>query len=371
MTGISRRGLLLGGAAVGICQPGRAADSVSTSIGGLRAIAAERGLLYGSYLDLVDPIYGPEYRIVAAHECGVNVSSRMDWIGVAPTPDRTDFSGVDADDAWSRAHDIKFRGHALVWGEMAPHWFKDLPDRTAAVAALRDHVMTMCRHFAGRMSSWDVVNEAIATWSGRPDNLRPQVFLDKIGPAYIDIAFAVARQHDPKARLVYNDFGVEFDLPEQNVKRAALLDLLDGLRKRAVPVDTVGLQSHLRYELMPHFNDKQFGGFLSELAARGFEIMISELDVIDRGAPADIAKRDADVAAMYRHYLDVALDNPAVKTVITWGLTDCRSWIISGDDPTTRRSDGLPPRPLPFDANYRPKPAYFAIADAFRAAPRR
>jgi endo-1,4-beta-xylanase len=362
---------LLGAAISGAGAAGRAAERGATPAGGLRQIAAERGLLYGSYIDLVDPNYGPEYPIVAAHECGLNVSSRMDWADVAPAPDRTDFSGVESDYAWGRAQDMKFQGHCLVWGEAAPHWFKGLPDRETAIGALRDHAAKMCGRFAGRMHSWIVVNEAILIWAGRPDKLRPQVFLDKIGPEYIDIAFAAARASDPVARLVYNDFGVEVDTPEQNQKRDALLRLLDGLRQRAVPVDAVGLQSHLYLELMPHFNDKQFSSFLNELAARGFDIMITELDVVDRGAPSDIVTRDADVAAAYRRYLDVALDNRSVTTVINWGLSDRKSWIISGNDPQTRRPDGLRPRPLLFDEDYRPKPAYFAVAEALRAAPRR
>jgi endo-1,4-beta-xylanase len=371
MVAMSRRSLLLGAALGAVGSARDAAGSDIGVAGGLRGVAAARGITYGSFINLVSPAYGPDYRAVAARECELNVSSRMDWADVAPTPAHTDFAGVDSDYAWGKAHDMKFQGHCLVWGEAAPPWFKDLPDRAAAIAALRHHATTMCRHFAGRMHSWIVVNEAILIWSGRPDNLRPQVFLDKMGPEYIDIAFTVARENDPTARLVYNDFGVEMEIAAQTRKRAALLDLLDGLKKRNVPVDTVGLQSHLFYEQMPQFNDKAFSGFLAELVARGYEIMISELDVVDRGAPSDIARRDTDVAAIYRRYLDVALDNRAVKTVITWGLTDRQSWIVSGNDPDTRRADGLPPRPLPFDVDYRPKPAYFAIADAFNAAPRR
>ena len=79
----------------------------------------------------------------------------------------------------------------------------------------------------------------------------------------------------------------------------------------------------------------------------------------------------AEVAAIYRHYLSVALDNPRVKTVITWGLSDRKSWVISGNDPLAKRADGLRPRPLLFDNDYRPKPAYFAVAEALHAAPRR
>jgi len=196
-------------------------------------------------------------------------------------------------------------------------------------------------------------------------------FLDKIGPDYLDIAFRAARAADPVARLVYNDFGVEFGAPDQLEKRRVLLGLIDGFKERGTPIDAIGLQSHLSIAEMAQFDDKDFGYFLDELAARGLEVMLTELDCIDKGAPSDIAARDAAVAAAYRRYLDVALANRAVTTVINWGLSDRQSWIVSGDDLLARRADGLRPRPLPFDTDLHPKPAYRAIAEALRAAPPR
>jgi endo-1,4-beta-xylanase len=86
-----------------------------------------------------------------------------------------------------------------------------------------------------------------------------------------------------------------------------LLDLIDGFKKRGTPIDAVGLQSHLSIADMASWDDKGFSRFLDELAARGLEVMLTELDCIDKGAPTDIAGRDAAVAAAYRHYLDVAL----------------------------------------------------------------
>ena len=266
---------------------------------GLRTIAAQRGLLYGSYLDLWDFQAQPDYAALAAHECGVMVSARMDWDSLTPIAPPENFADVDADAEWARTHDMKFRGHALVWGERAPNWFAQLPDRAAAIAALETHVATTCRHFAGRMQSWDVVNEAILISSGRPDKLRPHVFLDKIGPDYLDIAFRAARAADPHARLVYNEFGVECDLPDQLDKRRVLLGLIDGWKKRGTPIDAIGLQSHLSIADMAHFSDTGFSRFLDELAARGLEVMLTELDCIDKGAPADIAARDAAVAGAY------------------------------------------------------------------------
>ena len=219
------------------------------------------------------------------------------------------------------------------------------------------------------MHSWDVVNEALQP--DQPDNMRATPFTRQIGPDFLDIAFRTAREADPKALLSYNEFDIELDMPWHEQKRRALLELLDGFRKRGTPIDAVGLQSHLRTETMPRFNARVFSRFLDELAARGVQIFLSELDVADRSAPSDIGARDRIVAETYRRYLDVALANRSVTTVITWSLTDGDSWVTRGDLPAFRRTDGLPPRPLPFDASYRPKPAFTAFADALRAAPLR
>jgi endo-1,4-beta-xylanase len=50
--------------------------------------------------------------------------------------------------------------------------------------------------------------------------------------------------------------------------------------------------------------------------------MITEMDVLDDGLRRDIAGRDAGVADVYARYLSVALDEPAVKVLVTFGLSD-------------------------------------------------
>jgi endo-1,4-beta-xylanase len=58
----------------------------------------------------------------------------------------------------------------------------------------------------------------------------------------------------------------------------------------------------------------------------------------------------------------VALANPAVKLLLTWGVSDRRTWL--NDGPTHhRKQPNRPQRSLPFDAEYLPTPAYFAIRD--------
>ena len=118
---------------------------------------------------------------------------------------------------------------------------------------------------------------------------------------------------------------------------------------------------------MPDFSRS----FLREIASRGLTILVTELDVLDLLPTRDAAARDAEVAAMYRAYLDATLDEPAVGAVVTWGLSDRYTWLVEDTDPRFQRADKQPGRPLPFDDLFQPKPAFDAILAAFRSAPPR
>jgi endo-1,4-beta-xylanase len=110
---------------------------------------------------------------------------------------------------------------------------------------------------------------------------------------------------------------------------------------------------------------RAFADALDQVADRGLTILITELDVLDDGLPADIAVRDRGVADVYRRYLDVTLDHKAVKALITFGLSDRYTW-LQEDLP---REDGAARRPLPFDEDLQPKPAYRALSHSLRTAP--
>jgi endo-1,4-beta-xylanase len=80
----------------------------------------------------------------------------------------------------------------------------------------------------------------------------------------------------------------------------------------------------------------------------------------------DVQQRDKAIAETYRAFLDVALANSAVKAMLTWGVSDRRTWL--NDGPTHhRKQPNRPQRSLPFGRDYRPKDAFFAIRDSFDA----
>jgi endo-1,4-beta-xylanase len=91
------------------------------------------------------------------------------------------------------------------------------------------------------------------------------------------------------------------------------------------------------------------------------------MNLTDRTLPKDIQIRDRMVAAAYEDYLSVALEEPAVIAVLTWGLSDRYTWLSSHDP----RKDGASARPLPLDKNLKRKLAWNAIARSFDKAPKR
>jgi endo-1,4-beta-xylanase len=155
--------------------------------------------------------------------------------------------------------------------------------------------------------------------------------------------------------------------------RAGVLRFLETMKKRAVPIDALGLQSHIGANNNLQSNrfgmpqETEWRRFLDEVTGMGYALLITEFDVNDDGLPDDVAARDRVVADYARSYLDVTLSYPQAKQVLTWGLVDSHSWLQS----RFPRPSGLAKRPLPYDASYRPKPLREAIAAAFRAAPAR
>jgi endo-1,4-beta-xylanase len=254
-------------------------------------------------------------------------------------------------------------GHCLVWHEALPRWFDPDLGGAAAHDLFTRHIGTVVGRYAGRVRSWDVVNEAVERNDHRPDGLRLSPWLRALGPGYIDLAFHTAQAADPRARLALSDYGLEYDdVPWMVEKRETLLLLLARLRSDGVPVHALALQGHLEGERRPAFG-KGLADFLQDVAALGLEIYVTELDVNDQKVPGSPAERDAVVAASYRAFLEVVCEQPAVRMVNSWGLSDR----YTSKRSMFPRPDGAAPRPLPFDEDLRPKPAAWEMNAAFAA----
>jgi endo-1,4-beta-xylanase len=340
----------------------------------LRKMAAEKGLIYGTTIAAVQITGDSPFVDLVRQEAGLVVAeNEMKWQVMnrgAPVDD--DYGPADTIANFAADNNLVLRGHNLLWYHRTPDWFFELPDQSSQERAVIDHIRQLAGRYRGRIHSWDVVNEPIEPKDGRPDGLRTAVFLETLGPEYLDLAYHTAKEVDPSARLVVNEYDVELDAPEQEARRTALLHLLERMRRSGTPVDAVGIQAHLTAAGGPPFSASLLRRFLADIADLGLTIQLTELDVTDEHAPADVTVRDSLVADTYRRFLDVALDEPAVKMVVTWGLSDRHSWIVRRETYQAKwRTDNAASRPLPFDADLEAKPAFDAIAGAFARALRR
>lgn len=325
----------------------------------LRALAARRGLVYGcaaSSFELRDP----DFAAALAREAGIIVPEYEMKRGVIEAArGQYDFSGADRLFAFARAHGMAFRGHPLVWHKRNPGWLEAAIEAERDQALLTGYIAAVMQRYKTRAQSWDVVNEAISPQDGRPDGLRNNVWLKAFGPSYIDMAYRAAREADPSALLVYNDWGCEGGEKWNDRFRAATLDFLEGALGRGVPIGALGLQGHLQ-AFGPQVDQGKLRGFLSRVKSLGLRILVTEHDVDDSGGPSDIAARDRAVADASRRFLDVVLDNSATIAVLTWGLSDR----FLNSPGWKARLIGFSPRTLPLDAGLQRTEMWQAMARA-------
>jgi endo-1,4-beta-xylanase len=331
--------------------------------------ASAKGLIYGAAVRQSVLSSNKDIAAAVIRECGMIVPEwELKWNFQRPTPTTFDFSKGDWLANFARNHRMLFRGHTLVWHEPAamPSWFSTFINSQNARQMLLEHIKTVVGHYAGKVHSWDVVNEAINISDGRADGLRNTPWLQFLGADYIEMSFRAAAAADPQALLVYNDYGLDYDTSEAEAKRTAVLKLLERLKSKGTPIHALGIQAHLSGD-ETHFHPQKLRNFLSKVASLGLKIMITEMDVTDKKLPLDVNLRDRIVAGVYEDYLSVALDEKAVIAVLTWGMSDYYTW-ISEFQP---RPDRKPVRPLPLDAQMQRKLAWNAIARAFDNCPKR
>ena len=279
----------------------------------------------------------------------------LKWEVVHPSPDEFDFSQGDRLAAFAAAHQMKVRGHTLVWHQQNPAWLmkgQRTPDQLAKL--LEEHIKTVVGHYRGKVFAWDVVNEAFDEGKNE-GKLRSTLWYDQPGigrankgTSYIEQCFRWAHAADPDALLFYNEAGGEV----MNKKSDAVYAMVQDFRHRGVPLDGVGLQMHIHL----HPDVESISANIARLTGLGVQVHITELDValpVDaegKASPSDLQLQ----ADTYRQIATACLAHKGCSTIQTRGFTDKYSWIPW----FSKHAQGAA---LLFDREYRPKPAYESL----------
>jgi len=341
----------------------------------------------------------------------ISPENDLKWALIQPNPgaDGYNFGPADAYVNFGLSNHMYIVGHTLVWHAQTPNWVfagtnpppaiggdgaassngaggagtnaagrggprrgfgggfgfsGPRASREELLERMRDHIHTVVGRYKGRIKVWDVVNEALA--DGGTNLLRNSLWEEIIGPDFIAKAFEYAHEADPKAILRYNDYSLE-----SPAKRRKLIALIKSLQAQHVPVMAIGSQTHVNVS-SPSFEEED--KVLTDLETLGLPIHITELDVNSaqagqRGTGGDVAANAATTqgglvnnadqkladayAGLFRAFVK---HDKYVKVVTFWGVNDGVSWRAQG-------------RPLLFDANDQPKPAFDAVLRVATGSP--
>ena len=270
------------------------------------------------------------------------------WLFVEPEPRVFNFTEGDyVADLAARTGKL-LRCHALVWHSQLAGWVENTNWTADALRdAITRHVRGVVGYYRGQCYAWDVVNEAL----DEDGSYRQSLFYQVLGEEYIKLAFRVAAEADPAAKLYYNDYGIE---RPDSPKTAGVRRLVRMLKRAGVRIDGVGMQAHLHADNHPS---------AAELVAtmRGYaplvdEVAFTELDVRIK-LPVDAQK----LAWQRECYEKVVTACVAVKKCVgitVWDFYDPFSWV-----PDTFPGQGA--SLLWFD-DFSKHPAYYGMVKTFK-----
>jgi endo-1,4-beta-xylanase len=311
--------------------------------------------------------------LIAREFSAISPENCLKWGQVHPEADRWEFELPDRYVKFGLDHKMFILGHTLVWhSQTGRQMFQDATgatlSREALLQSMGNHIRTLVGRYKGKITAWDVVNEAVDEDKG----WRKSPWFTIIGPDFIEKAFHWAHEVDGKAQLLYNDYNMH------NPKKVEFVAaFVRDFKKRGVPIHGVGLQCH---EGMDYSKIEELEAAILTIARAGVRIHITELDVDilprreqlitadvsnsqaysdalnpwKQGLPEDMEKQ---LAKRYEELFRLFLKHRnKIDRVTTWGTSDDESW--KNNFPIAGRTN----YPLLFDRKKQRKLAYQAVA---------
>ena len=283
---------------------------------------------------------------------------------IHPDWDRYDFDLSDKYVEYGKKHKMFIVGHTLIWHSQLAPFVSKIKSSDSLLMFMTNHINTVAGRYAGKVDSWDVVNEAL----NEDGTLRNSVFLQKLGDDYIRKAFELAAKAAPNTELYYNDYNIE-----QPKKRAGAIAMIKKLQTSGTRIDGVGIQGHWRINGLPL---EDIENSIIEFSALGLKVSFTELDITVLPNPWDLKGADVNqnfegspymnpypqglpdsmqikLAKCYEDLFKIFIKHQdKIERITFWGVNDGQSWLNGW--PIKNRTN----YPLLFDRNFKPKLAF-------------
>ncbi|MBB6479929.1 endo-1,4-beta-xylanase [Spirochaeta isovalerica] len=255
--------------------------------------------------------------------------------------------------SWYSSHDIALKGHPLCWHTLAPNWLLNMTNDEILRTQI-DRIKRDVSDFAGIVDTWDVVNEAvIMPIFDKYDNGLTRLCKEKGRIELLKIMFETARETNPRARFLINDFDTS---PAYDI-------LVEGCLEAGIEIDVIGIQSHMhqgywgvekteriierfeRFGLPIHFTENTIiSGDLMPPEIKD----LNDFQVTDWPSTPEGEERQAEEVVTH---IKTLLSHPLVESITWWDIKD-GAW-LNAPSGLIRRDN-------------TPKPSYHALKDLFK-----
>lgn len=246
------------------------------------------------------------------------------WGRYEPVEGQTAYTETMAAARWLREKDVQVKGHPLCWHTACAPWLMQYSNEEILRRQL-ERIRRDMSAFKDVIGLWDVINEVvIMPVFDKYDNAITRICKDLGRVGIVKEVFAAARETDPDAVLLINDFNTS----------KAYEHLIEDLLEAGVPISTIGIQSHQHqgYWGLEKLNDvlERFSRFglpihFTENTLISGEIMpahivdLNDWQVDEWPSTPDGEERQArEISEMY----SVLFSHPLVEAITTWDFND-------------------------------------------------
>ncbi len=246
------------------------------------------------------------------------------WGRYEPEEGKTAYPETMAAAKWLRAQGVQVKGHPLCWHTACAPWLMQYSNEEIMRRQI-ERIHRDVTAYRGVIGLWDVINEVvIMPVFDKYDNAITRICKEKGRIRLVKEVFAAARESDPDAVLLINDFNtsVSYEI------------LLEGLLEAGVPISAIGIQSH---QHQGYWGLDKLNNVLERFSRFGLPIHFTENTLISGAImPAHIEdlndwqvdswpstpegeeRQAREISEMYT----TLFSHPLVEAITTWDFND-------------------------------------------------
>ena len=246
------------------------------------------------------------------------------WGRYEPVEGMTAYTETMAAARWLREKGVQVKGHPLCWHTACAPWLMQYSNEEILRRQL-ERIHRDVTAFRGVIGLWDVINEVVIMPEfDKYDNAITRICKELGRVPLVKAVFAAAKENDPDAVLLINDFNTSKRYEE----------LIEDLLEADVPISVIGIQSH---QHQGYWGAEKLNDVLERFSRFGLPIHFTENTLISGAimpphivdlndwqvpewpsTPEGEERQAREISEMY----SILFSHPSVEAITTWDFND-------------------------------------------------